>query len=356
MIGVFYFYSMIDYLIVGSGLAGLAFAETALQHNKVIVVIDSNKFSASKVSAGIYNPVVLKRFTPVWQAEKQLSVLNDFYPQIEKKFDLQFNFKKPIFRRFFSIEEQNNWFVASDKTGLSPFMSTRLRYEKYDGISSPFDYGEVKETGYMDVASLVDNYCRFLSTHNLLRIEDFDHSLLRITSESVQYKNLHARNVVFAEGFGMCGNPYFSYLPLQGVKGELLIIKAPDLNLDVIVNTSIFILPLGQQLFKVGATYHWDDKTNEPTAEGRIELVNRLKEFLSCDFEVVSHFAGIRPTVQDRRPLVGTHSKYRNLHLLNGLGTRGVMIGPSMALALFNHIEFDEPLQPEINIKRFERI
>ncbi len=154
----------------------------------------------------------------------------------------------------------------------------------------------------------------------------------------------------------MRGNPYFSYLPLHGVKGELLIIKAPDLNLDVIVNTSIFILPLGQQLFKVGATYHWDDKTNLPTSEGRIELVNRLKEFLSCDFEVVSHFAGIRPTVQDRRPLVGTHSKYRNLHLLNGLGTRGVMIGPSMALALFNHIEFDEPLQPEINIKRFERI
>jgi hypothetical protein len=40
-------------------------------------------------------------------------------------------------------------------------------------------------------------------------------------------------------------------MPLDGTKGELFIIK-PELNLDVIVNTSVFILPLGGDLFKVG--------------------------------------------------------------------------------------------------------
>jgi hypothetical protein len=34
-------------------------------------------------------------------------------------------------------------------------------------------------------------------------------------------------------------------LPLDGTKGELFIIKAAELVLDVIVNTSVFILPLG---------------------------------------------------------------------------------------------------------------
>jgi hypothetical protein len=42
----------------------------------------------------------------------------------------------------------------------------------------------------------------------------------------------------------MHANPYFKNLPLDGTKGELFIIKAPELNLDVIVNTSVFILPL----------------------------------------------------------------------------------------------------------------
>jgi hypothetical protein len=39
----------------------------------------------------------------------------------------------------------------------------------------------------------------------------------------------------------MHANPYFKNLPLDGTKGELFIIKAPELNLDVIVNTSVFL-------------------------------------------------------------------------------------------------------------------
>ncbi len=151
----------------------------------------------------------------------------------------------------------------------------------------------------------------------------------------------------------MHSNPFFNYLPLDGTKGELLIIKAPDLDLDVILNTSVFILPLGDSLFKVGATYHWEDKTSVPTEEGKRELIDKIKEILNCDFEIVEHFAGVRPTVKDRRPLLGTHTQYKNLHILNGLGTRGVMLAPDMALQLFDYIENSKPLDKTIDIKRF---
>ena len=308
------------------------------------------------MSAGLYNPVILKRFTPVWRAESQLELLKSFFSNLEARFDQQFMFEKPILRRFLSVEEQNNWFVASDKPSLKQYMSTVLRYEKFFGISSPFDFGEVKESGYVDVAFFVQCYRNFLSGRDLLSVEDFEYSLLVVKDDSINYKNLEARNIVFAEGFGMHRNPFFSSLPLIGSKGELLVIKAPDLDLNVIVNTSIFILPLGQQLFKVGSTYNFIDKSDQPTEDGKNELIKQLKSVLRCDFEVVSHIAGVRPTVKDRRPLVGTHQEFRNIHVLNGLGTRGVMNGPSMALALFNHIEIKEPLLPEIDIKRFEKI
>jgi glycine oxidase len=68
---------------------------------------------------------------------------------------------------------------------------------------------------------------------------------------------------------------------------------------------------------------------------------------------VVQHFAGVRPTVRDRRPLVGTHDSYPQLHILNGLGTRGVMLGPSMAKVLYEHIEYQTPILAEINWMRF---
>lgn len=344
---------MIDYLIIGSGLAGISFAEMALQNDKSIYVFDNNSQNSSKIAGGLYNPVILKRFSEVWLAQEQLLLMNEFYTVLEEKLECTVDFKKPILRKFFSVEEQNNWFAASDKMALAPFLSTELIHKKYTGIDSPHGYGEVLQTGYVDTALLLDKYKEYLSSKKVFQEELFDYDALKIGSDSIRYENIEAKHIVFAEGFGMHSNPYFNSLPLDGTKGELFIIKAPGLDLDVIVNTSVFILPLGDDLFKVGATYNWKNKTDLPTEEGKTELIQRIKEIITCDFEIVEHFAGVRPTVKDRRPLVGTHFDHGRVHILNGLGTRGVMIGPAMAKALFEYIEFKKPLDKEIDINRF---
>jgi glycine oxidase len=344
---------MIDYLIIGSGLAGISFAEVALHNSKSILVLDNNSQSSSKIAGGLYNPVILKRFSEVWNAQEQLFVMNEFYTLLEEKLKCKVDYKRPIFRKFFSVEEQNNWFAASDKVNLSPFLSTKLITKKFAGIDSPYGYGEVLQTGYVDTALLLSEYRAYLKQKNLFLEESFDYGALQVEDDSILYKGIEAKHIVFAEGFGMHANPYFNHLPLDGTKGELFIIKSPQLDLDVIVNTSVFILPLGNDLFKVGATYNWKDKTDMPSEEGKTELIARIKEIITCDFEILEHFAGVRPTVKDRRPLVGTHHKYGLIHVLNGLGTRGVMLGPAMAKALFEHIENKIPLDIAIDINRF---
>jgi glycine/D-amino acid oxidase-like deaminating enzyme len=88
-----------------------------------------------------------------------------------------------------------------------------------------------------------------------------------------------------------------------------------------------------------------EDKTDLPTEEVKPELIDRIKEIITCDFEIVQHFAGVRPTVKDRdhwwEPI-------KNYCILNGLGTRGVMLGPAMAKALYENIEYQVPLNTEI--------
>lgn len=344
---------MVDYIIVGTGLAGISFSEVVLAENKSIVVFNDDSQNSSKIAGGLYNPVILKRFSAVWQAKEQLVLMAHFYSKLKNKLGDKFDFKIPILRKFFSIEEQNNWFAASDKENLSPFLSTSLCFDEYQGIESPFGYGEVLQTGYVDVALLVNKYQEFLSTLNVLRSETFDYEALVVSEESIVYKGIETKHIVFAEGFGMHANPFFNDLPLDGTKGELFIIKAPNLRLDVIINTSVFILPLGNDLFKVGATYNWKDKTDIPTEEGKLELIDRINEIIYCEFEIIEHYAGVRPTVRDRRPLVGTHKDYNSIHILNGLGTRGVMLGPAMAKALFDKIENNIALDKEIDINRF---
>lgn len=346
---------MVDYIIVGCKLAGIAFAENSLNANKKILVFDNNSQNSSKVAAGLYNPVVLKRFTATPEAKEQLELLNIFYRNIEANLNNKFLFEMPVLRKFFSVEEQNNWFTASDNPLLSPFLSTNLVTDKFDGVDSPFDYGQVLNTGYLDTTIFIDSYRDYLKSNSLLIEDSFEYDQLQFEDDLLLYKNYKAKHIVFAEGFGMHSNPFFNYLPLDGTKGDVLLIKAPKLSFDVIINASVFILPIGNHYFKVGATYNWHDKTTTPTEEGKQELIVKLKEIINCDFEIIEHLAGVRPTVRDRRPLLGTHSEYKNVHILNGLGTRGVMLAPYLAKALFENVEFGKELKPEMDIKRFKK-
>ncbi len=344
---------MIDYLIIGSGLAGIAFAETALMHNKTIFVIDADLHHSSKVAAGLYNPVVLKRYTALANAGAQLDAMDALYDALEVKLGFKFKHELPMLRKFYSIEEQNNWFAAADKPGLSDFLSTNLVYRKFSGIDSPFGYGKVNRTGYVDTVGFLEAYRGWLTKEHLFSDEIFDYSQLNIRENGIVYKNIEAKHIIFAEGFGLHANPYFRDLPLEGAKGELLLIKAPQLSLDVLLNTNLFVLPVGNDLFKVGATYNWTDKTEIPTHAAREELIARLNEILTCDFEIIEQKAGVRPTVKDRKPLLGTHPEIASVHILNGLGTRGVMLAPMMAKMLFDYIENEVPLPIEIDIRRF---
>ena len=346
----------VDYIIVGCGLAGIAFAETCIQNGKSIIVFNNESQTSSLVAAGLYNPVILKRFSQVWHASEQIKLIDDFYAILELKLNNQFDFKTPIYRKFFSVEDVNNWFEATDKPKVGEFLSPEIINLESESIGAPFGVGKVLETGFVDTRLLVSKYIDFLRNENFYKNETFDYSQLIQNEVGVSYKEISAKHIVFAEGFGNNLNPFFNYLPVDGTKGELLLIRAPNLRLSEIINSAIYLIPIGNDLYKVGATYNWDDKTNIPTEIGKAELLLNLRKLISCDFEIIEHRAGVRPTIKDRRPLVGSHPNFKNFHILNGLGTRGVMLAPELACILFNHIEKKLPLEDYVDIKRFEKL
>lgn len=349
----FYLCPMFDYLVVGLGLAGISFCETLRNNGKSFKVISDESQISSHVAAGIYNPVILKRFSLAWNAQKQIEEAIPFYENLQKRLKFKIDHKLPVLRIFASVEEQNLWFEAADKKGLVSFLYTKTLPNKNPHIAAPFGFGQVLKTGRIDTGKLVEKYKRDLIENSLLLEEKFDHDLLSILSNQVSYKSIKAKQIVFAEGYGLSQNPYFNYLPLNGTKGELLTVRAPELRETKVIKSSLFIIPLGNDLYRVGSTYKWKDKTNAPTAAAKQELVEKLSSFLKCKFEVVDHVAGIRPTVTDRRPLVGRHPEHQNLYVLNGFGSRGVMIGPSASKQLFDFIENKKPLLEEMNIERF---
>lgn len=344
---------MVDYLVVGLGLAGVAFCERLERAKKTFIAISDTSQQASLVAGGLYNPVILKRFTLAWKADYQLELALPFYQALEQKLGISFDDAIPVLRRFTSIEEQNNWFAASDTKGLEPFLTPQILPNQNPAVQASFGYGEVKHTGKLNTRILLEAYSAYLEQKERLHKTRFEYAKLVVQEESVQYGAITAKQVVFAEGYGLKQNPYFSYLPLNGTKGELLTIKAPNLKEDKVIKSSIFCIPLGNHLYRVGATYKWKDKSNSPTVEAKQELLEKLDTLIKCEYEVMEHVAGIRPTVADRRPLVGRHPKYNNLFVLNGFGSRGVLIAPYASKQLLEHIERGTQMDSEMDIARY---
>ena len=345
----------VDYIIVGLGLAGLAFVEELIENNKTFIVFEDDSQTSSLVAGGVYNPVILKRFTPVWNATKQLEIALPFYKRIEDKLNISIDKKFVIKKAFKSIEDQNTWFEALDKPNLKDYLDAKLDHQNYNGVIADFSFGNVKETGRIDTKKLVKTYRKYLQEENKIRFEKFQHQQIEFKEGIVKYKDIEANRIVFCEGFGMKQNPYFNYLPLNEAKGELITIYAPELNIDFLLKSTLFVMPLGENLYKVGATFNWTDKTSNPSEEGKEELVEKLKKVINVPYTIISQSAGIRPTVAGRRPLVGVHPKQTQLIILNGLGTRGVMIAPTVAKNLYNHLELNEKIDAEIDIIRFEK-
>lgn len=344
---------MLDYIIVGAGLSGIAVAEELISRKRKFVVFEDASQNSSSVAGGLYNPVILKRFTLAWDAGNQLKTAIPFYRMLERKLGVNLIEELPVFRKFFSVEEQNNWYEAMDKSQLTPFLDGNLVPHLNEYIPSQFSFGRVLGTGRVNTGRLVEKYKEFLREGRLLREEAFQHIDLLISEDGLTYKGLCARQIIFCEGFGMQSNPFFNFLPLHGNKGEYIIIRAPQLKLNVAVKSSVFILPQGEDLYKVGATYDNQDTDPAPTIRSRENLVNQLRKLITCEFEVVSQISGIRPASKDRKPLVGRHPELQSLYCCNGFGSRGVLIAPSIAKSLVAHIEDDEALDPEIDIKRF---
>ncbi|HET6244399.1 MAG: FAD-binding oxidoreductase [Bacteroidetes bacterium] len=321
----------VDYLIVGQGIAGSLLAEELIKRNKKIIVIDNNhQSSSSLVAAGLYNPVVFKRFTKSWMADELIPFAIETYTHLEEKLKVKFHFQKNIIKVFASDDEFNLW----EKRRLeNHFMLSAIKHNKEleNSIHAPWGTGEVSHAGNVNLPLLLSSFNNYLKKENLLINEKLNYKDIIFENNGITWKNIKAEKIIFCEGHKAINNPYFSWLPFKLTKGELLKVEINELKSEKVINKGVFILPAEKSIYHVGATYNWNEFTEQPTQEGKSELKEKLEKLLKVPYTILDHRAGIRPTVEDRRPLIGAHPKNNCLLVFNGMGTKGVIIAPYFA-------------------------
>ena len=366
-----------DAIIVGQGLAGVVMAETLEASGQTFRVIDDWDYSScSKVSVGMYNPIVFKRLTKSWMVDESLPLALNFYRNLEERLGIQLIHPRAVQKPFADQREVDFW----HKKAAEPLA---VNYLRNDGqlptyMAPPtFGAGKVVDAGNIDVLTLITRYRKYLQQQGWLLAERFNHARISFNAADASFnpsvngtlvttlltyttlsgESIQARRILFCEGYRALANPYFKDLPFKLTKGEVLHIFIPDLaqadaDYNDIVMKQCSLLPLGGGHFRVGATYNWDDLTETITEAAREELTSKLACLLTVPFKVVDQQVGIRPTVNDRRPLIGFHPHYPQLGIFNGLGTKAVILAPYFAQHFVEHIKTGMPLMKEVDVRR----
>jgi glycine oxidase len=349
-----------DFFIIGQGIAGTILAHTLLNQGKKILVIDDwNYSSCSKVTAGLYNPVVFKRLTKSWMIDQLLPVLENFYTSLEQTLGSNLFSRKELIKLFSGENEKPFWIKKAAEENLKHYLSETIEENKTpDYINNTLGAGKVKMAGHVEIKKMLTLSRDFFRSRQMLLEEKFSHHLLVVKPESLLYKNRQANKIIFCEGYRATLNPWFSWLPFKLTKGEIITIKLLNpvstgwLTQASVLIKGVFILPLGDNTYKVGSTHNWDDLSETTTEKAREELMEKLNQVLKVPYQIIAQEAGIRPTVRDRRPLIGFHPEHKNLLVFNGMGTKGVMLAPYWAAHLAEVMQGTKTLSKEVDISR----
>lgn len=313
-----------SFIIVGQGLAGTILAHHFLEAGISFEIWDSplTHFNSSQAAGGIFNPVTGRKLEQTWLADELFTYLFDFYPRLEEKLGVRFFYPMPLFRPF-ANEEMKDWLIARKNQINHDY----LRWES-EGVW-------VNKAGWVDVVTLLNVSKSYFEKLGILKIGVFSGS-----------------NAIFCEGFHGQKNPLWASLPFLPAKGELMEIHSDVPSKEYILNKNGFVLPLGDNKFKVGATYSWKEFTNMTTSESLQELKNKLKTMGVTQFDVTVQKTGVRPATQDRRPFVGFRPDV-NAGIFNGFGSKGVSLSPYFAKQWTDEIIGESVVNPEASIRRF---
>lgn len=340
------------YIIVGQGLAGSLIALECHRRNIPFIVVDKiGLASASHKAAGIINPITGRKFVKTWLYESLEEDIALTYNAFAHLLGKQYLFERRIIRAIHTVKDQNNWDVRSLTPEAGPYMKSDPVMSDYDGvIHNKMAYGYVN--GYqLNISGLVTDFRAWLISQKKYKDEVFDFGALKISENIVQYKGIKAKGIIFCEGYKVIENPFFSELPFHPSKGEVLRVEIPALKTDDLLKDGIFVAPMMDELFWVGSNYNHGDLSEEVTAEGRKWLINHLEQIIKAEYTVKDHVTALRPSTKHRKPLIGTHPKFNNVHLFNGLGTKGSSLGPYFARQTMDFLENGTSLNREVDIR-----
>ncbi len=290
-----------------------------------------------------------------WLADDIFPFLHQWYPKAEDLLGTTFFCPVPIYRPFMTETEREEWTPLTATPEFQNYSESVASGTRGGAITDPHGGLLVQQGAYVNVIGWMGGVRDFLQSRARYREERFRDEDL-VVGSSVRYGDLEAKKIVFCRGLAEVKSAWFGKIPLRPLKGETLTVRM-KLSRAQVISRGVYIVPYGDaDQFVVGSTYEHAPFQDGVTKQGRSLLLERLGALVNTPVDVIHQDWGIRPTVVDRRPILGEHPEHPNLIIFNGLGTKGVSLSPYFASVLADWMEKGVPMPKEINISRFNAL
>lgn len=343
-----------DVLVVGQGVAGSVLAWTLDQLGLAVILADAPALpSASRVAAGIVNPLTGRKLVRTWRANDLFPYLNTFYSNAEQQLGARFFYPQSIYRPYRSEAEKTAYQTYTAEPDVAQYIGIVADDRGYDAyIHNPFGGLTVTQGGWLNVPAFLDAVRAYFRRKNQFVDALVAPEAIRFGPDSAVWQGYSVGRIIFSEGPQSAQNPLFDWLPYNPVKGQILTAEVDQYPIPDIVNQGVFILPVDTHTIRIGATYTWHDLDWQTTDDGRAFLQQKVRDVLKIPYRIVNQQAGIRPATKDRRPFVGWHPAVSVAGIFSGMGSKGVSLAPYLARQLAANLRNAEELDPEVNISR----
>jgi glycine/D-amino acid oxidase-like deaminating enzyme len=340
----------IDYLIIGQGLAGSLLAWELMQRDCKVVIIDNGKENASQIAAGLINPITGMRFVKSDYVDTLLPAAKQCYSRLADVFQQTFYIEKPMLRLFRSDKELTHCLKRLDNPDYRDYLNPMTPPDQtVKNIATPFGFLQQKQTGYLLTRPLLTCLKDFFISRECYQLADVDYQDIQL-QPSLRWQNIFPSQIIFCEGHHATNNPWFSWLPFQRVKGEILTLEHQSQLPDKILNFGDWLIPLSSHHIRIGATFDRENLNTLPTECGKNDLLNALKPIHVnlAQATLINHQANIRPCTLDKQPFIGHHPQHPQLAIFNGFGAKGSLQIPWHSQNFVDALLNNKPLSSNI--------
>ena len=341
--------------IVGAGLAGRLMAWQLLQEGRSVTLIEGRD-RHGKASAGLIAAAMIAPYTEAALkdgAVRDIGVASmQLWPKmvagLERCTNIPIHYRAPGTLVVAHVSDREEWrrfnSMAISKLGEASFRRLDRQCIRVlePGLAERFG-----EASYFPDEAVLSSHQLYRALNEALDkqgVNWLENHPVSCLSEVWQAGDFDW--VIDCRGLGAChaptDNAVISQTDLRGVRGELIRVYAPEVNIHRPIRLihpryPLYVAPHGDHVYVIGATEIESDAMHEVTVRSALELLSALYIVHSgfAEARIVSMEASCRPAYPDNMPRVRVCGRTVSV---NGLYRHGYLFAPALLADVGNYI------------------